>query len=335
MPSNLNRCDWASYVLAAAALIMVLKVGLLIALFSGLLIYSLVHVLAPAIEKRFAHTKPRMVAVALLSTLLIIAIILVSWAGHAFFRSDAGNLHNLLQKLADIIEASRTQLPAWLSANLPEDVAALQDLLIHWLREHASEAKHILPEAGHMLVHLILGLVIGSMVAMREVDPEKNLRPLAQALQDRIHNLAQMFHKIVFAQVQISLINTVLTGIYLAAILPMLGIHLPLLKSMIAITFIAGLIPVAGNIISNTVIVIVALSHSLHVAAASLLFMVAIHKAEYFLNARIIGAQVNARAWELLTAILLMETLFGLPGVVAAPVFYAYLKKELSDRKLV
>jgi len=335
MPKTLNRCDLASYVLAAISLLLVLKAGLLMALFSGLLIYSLVHVLAPAIQKRFAHKKPRMLAVALLSMLIILAIIFLSWGGHAFFRSDAGNLHSLLQKLADIIEASRSQLPAWLSANLPEDVAALQDLLIHWLREHASEAKQILPEAGHMLVHLILGMVIGSMVALREVEPDKNLRPLAQALQDRIHNLAQMFHKIVFAQVQISLINTVFTAIYLAVVLPLMGIHLPLVKSMIAITFVAGLIPVAGNIISNTVIVIVALSHSLHVAAASLLFMVAIHKAEYFLNARIIGAQVNARAWELLTAILLMETLFGLPGVVAAPVFYAYLKKELSDQQLV
>ncbi len=335
MPKTLNRCDVASYILAGLSLFLVLKVGLLMALFSGLLIYSLVHVLAPAIEKRLAHKKPRMLAVAFLSMLLILAVILLSWGGHAFFRSDAGNLHNLLQKLADIIEASRSQLPAWLSANLPEDVAALQDLLIHWLREHASEAKHILPEAGHMLVHLILGMVIASMVALSEVDPDKNLRPLAQALQDRIHALAQMFHKIVFAQVQISLINTVFTAIYLALVLPLMGIQLPLVKSMIAVTFVAGLIPVAGNIISNTVIVIVALSHSLQVAAASLVFMVAIHKAEYFLNARIIGAQVNARAWELLTAILLMETLFGLPGVIAAPVFYAYLKKELSDRQLV
>jgi len=63
--------------------------------------------------------------------------------------------------------------------------------------------------------------------------------------------------------------------------------------------------------------------------------MVVIHKLEYFLNARIIGAHVNARAWELLTAILVMETLFGLYGVVAAPVFYAYVKKELRDRDWV
>jgi len=131
------------------------------------------------------------------------------------------------------------------------------------------------------------------------------------------------------------LINTTFTGIFLAIVLPIAGVHLPLVKSMIAVTFVAGLIPVVGNIISNTVIVIVSLSYSLHVAATSLAFMVVIHKLEYFLNARIIGSQVNAKSWELLLAILVMETLFGLPGVVAAPVFYSYVKKELSERGLV
>ena len=98
---------------------------------------------------------------------------------------------------------------------------------------------------------------------------------------------------------------------------------------MILFTFIAGLLPVIGNLISNTVIVVISLSHSLSTAGFALLFLVAIHKLEYFLNARIIGAQINAKAWELLTAMLIMESLFGIPGVIAAPVFYAYLKAEL------
>jgi predicted PurR-regulated permease PerM len=117
--------------------------------------------------------------------------------------------------------------------------------------------------------------------------------------------------------------------------LPLAGIRLPLTKSMIAITFVAGLLPVVGNLISNTVIVIVSLSHSLSIAIGSLVFLVVIHKLEYFLNARIIGAHINAKAWELLAAMLTMEAIFGLPGVVAAPVFYAYVKKELADYDLV
>jgi len=64
-------------------------------------------------------------------------------------------------------------------------------------------------------------------------------------------------------------------------------------------------------------------------------FLIVIHKFEYFLNARIVGSQIRARAWELLVAMLLFEAAFGLPGVVAAPIFYAYLKSELEAERLI
>ena len=119
------------------------------------------------------------------------------------------------------------------------------------------------------------------------------------------------------------------------AVLPLLGVHLPFAKTMIAITFMTGLLPVVGNLISNTIIVIISLSVSPYVAAASLAFLVVIHKLEYFLNARIVGAHINAKAWELLVAMLAMEAAFGIGGLVAAPIYYAYLKDELGARGLI
>ena len=333
--TKLSASTIASYLLAGISLFIVLKEGLLVALFSGLLLYSLIHLMAPTIARIFNQRRPRTIAVVLLATILISTLLIAAWALQIFLRSDGGNLHSLLQKLADIIEASRSQVPDWVSTNFPEDVGALQQMITAWLREHAGEAKLIVPEAGHLVVHLLLGMIIGCMVALRETIDAKDVKPFAAAMQQRMVNIATIFEKIVFAQFKISLINTLLAAIYLLVILPIAGVHLPLIKTMIADTFIAGLIPVAGNIASNTILVIVALSHSLNVAIASLVFMILVHKAEYFLNARIIGAQINAKAWELLTAILVMETLFGVPGLVAAPVFYALLKKELSDRDLV
>ena len=70
-------------------------------------------------------------------------------------------------------------------------------------------------------------------------------------------------------------------------------------------------------------------------AVVALVFMVVVHKLEYFLNARIIGSSLNAHAWELLAVMLVAETLFGVPGVVAAPVFYAYAKRELIALNLI
>ena len=96
-----------------------------------------------------------------------------------------------------------------------------------------------------------------------------------------------------------------------------------------------GLLPVAGNLISNSVIVIVSLSQSLAVALASLAFLIVIHKLEYFLNARIVGGEIKASAWELLCAMLVMEAAFGVQGLIAAPIFYAYGKAELRQLALV
>jgi predicted PurR-regulated permease PerM len=71
------------------------------------------------------------------------------------------------------------------------------------------------------------------------------------------------------------------------------------------------------------------------VALGSLTYLVVIHKLEYFLNARLVGTQIRARSWELLLAMLLMEAMFGIAGLIAAPIYYAYLKDELSGARLV
>jgi predicted PurR-regulated permease PerM len=81
--------------------------------------------------------------------------------------------------------------------------------------------------------------------------------------------------------------------------------------------------------------VIVCLSQGLPVAAISLVYLVVIHKLEYFLNARIIGSHINARAWELLIAMLVMEAAFGIAGLIAAPIFYAYFKQEFRGKGLI
>lgn len=325
----------ASYLLAAAALLTVLMKGLLAALFSGLLVYSLVHVLAPTLGKNISDHRARMIAVTILGSLIVLGLSLAVWGALAFFQSDAGSVEVLLKKMADIIEASRPQMPAWLKDYIPANAEALRAAITDWLRVHAVQAQSFGQQAGRTVAHLLIGMVIGAMAALYDTTARHDYKPLAAALHVRIVVLHHAFRQIVFAQVRIAGINAIFTAIYLIVVLPLAGVHLPLTKTMIAVTFIAGLLPVLGNLISNTVIVIVGLSHSLGVALASLLFLILIHKLEYFLNAKIIGSHINARAWELLAAMLTMEAIFGLPGVIAAPVFYAYLKQELQAQGLV
>lgn len=334
-PAQHDRPVIASYLLAAAALLVVMQAGLLAALYSGLLVYSLVHLMAPALGKKIDGQRARMIAVGILGSLIVLMLIFIVWSGISFFLSEAGSVPVLLKKMADLIEESRAQIPDWLAIYLPQGAEDLRQLLTNWMREHAIDAKHLGEQTGRTLVHLIAGMVIGALAALYDTTRVHHYLPLSAALHQRVVNLHQAFRQMVFAQVRIAAINALFTGIFLAVVLPLAGINLPFVKTLILLTFMAGLLPVIGNLISNTVIVVISLSHSLTTAMLSLMFLVTIHKLEYFLNAKIIGMQINARAWELLGAMLLMEALFGIPGVIAAPVFYAYLKTELSKIGLV
>ena len=118
-------------------------------------------------------------------------------------------------------------------------------------------------------------------------------------------------------------------------LLPLFGIHLPFGTTLVVVTFICGLIPVVGNLISNSVITILSLGISFGTAIASLIFLVLIHKLEYLINSRIVGGETDSQAWEILMAIIIGETAFGAGGVVLGPIIYAFVKRELRERALV
>ena len=189
--------------------------------------------------------------------------------------------------------------------------------------------------AVRVVLQLLIGMILGAMIALVTAQPTPRGGPLAVALSGRCSRLLRSFHDIVFAQVKVSALNTLFTGIFLLVMLPLFGTSLPFAKTLVVATFVVGLLPVIGNLISNTLIFIVGLSVSLGVGIAALVFLVLIHKLEYFLNARIVGTQIRARAWELLIAMLCMEAAFGSAGLIAAPVYYAYLKRELADAGLI
>ncbi len=324
-----------SYALIAAFLLAVLMNGLLAALFAGLLVHALVMMLSPLLGTRIGRGRAKIIAVSAFGIFVISALTLAVWGTITFFQSDAGSAEALLQKMADIVEASRAQCPVWVCSHIPDNAEEMREMMTAWIREHAREAKALSENAGHTFVRILLGMIIGAMISLHESNNSGPRQPLAAALIARVSNLSKSFKKIVFAQARISAVNTLFTGIYILIILPLAGVELPLSKSLIVITFIAGLLPIVGNLISNTILVIVTLPFGLSVAAGSLVFLIVLHKLEYFLNAKIIGTEIKAHAWELLIAMLVMESIFGLAGVVAAPVFYAYIKQELILKKLI
>jgi predicted PurR-regulated permease PerM len=326
----------ASFIIAATALFLVLKLHCISALLAGFLVHELVRLLAPLVEKRLAGKWARLIALAVLATLTIAVLVLLIFATLAFFRSDAGNIHRVLDKADRILLDARKDLPPWIVGNLPGDVDALKSLAGQWVDDHSKQIQQFGEEIAHFFVRSLVGMVIGALTSLHEHSPGPGKsRPFAAALTCRVSRFARAFRQVIFAQIKISAINTLFTAIFILGILPLFGIHLPLAKTLVAVTFVSGLLPVIGNLISNTLIFVAGLSISALVAIAALIFLVVIHQLEYFLNARIVGTRIRSHAWELLIAMLVMEVAFGIAGLIAAPIYYAYIKQELSDAGLV
>nr|WP_269117450.1 AI-2E family transporter [Ramlibacter monticola] len=272
----------------------------------------------------------------LLVTVAVAGLGLVFAAGaELLFKS--GGLSRLMQLIADTLDQLRATAPGWIVSRLPESADTVQHAMSRWLREHSGEMQRWGAEALKILVHILLGLAIGLMAATaaRTVEPAQPRRPLIVLAQARMLQLANAFGDVFSAQLRISLINSALTGIYLLVVLPALGYRVPLAPTLVGFTFFGGLLPIVGNLLSNTAITIAALTVSVWVGVASLVFLVVIHKLEYFLNAKIVGGRTNVPTYAMLASMLLLESAFGVPGLVAAPFYCAWLTRELREGEWV
>jgi len=334
--SGATRGDWIAWAVAAALLVLCLKLHLLPALLAGLTIFCLVNLLVPRLIVATKHDeRRRWIAVALVSTLVISLLTVLGVAVASFLKSSDESIPALFHRMAEIIEQSRGQLPDWVLSSLPDTAEELRTAAVEWLRSHARTVQTASTEFLRAIAQMLIGMGLGAMLALKNVGSPAQESQFAYPFVARARRMTEVFQRVVFAQVWISAINTLLTWTYLGLILPGFDINLPLVKTLVALTFLAGLMPILGNLISNTAIFIVSLSHSLLLSVVSLAYLVVIHKLEYFLNARIIGSHIRARAWELLLAMLVMEAAFGVPGLIIAPMAYAFFKDEFRDRNLV
>ncbi|HQS38462.1 MAG TPA: hypothetical protein PK571_09565, partial [Methylotenera sp.] len=184
MPATVH--EKAAWILAAFSLFFIVKLSLLPALLAGLLVFQLVHIISPRIARRFPSGRdsqyPKIWAVSIL-VVIIVSLLGLAGAGLvAFLRSDAGSLTVLLAKMAQILEDSRKILPGWVLEHLPADAIAFKELATSWLRTHADQLQIVGKEAGRVTVHIIIGMIIGGILALREAVIVDHFKPFARAL---------------------------------------------------------------------------------------------------------------------------------------------------------
>ena len=335
---SVTAYDRVAWILGGGALLFIFLFHLVPGLVAGLL----VHLVLQRLEARLAGPRlsrgwAKLVAASCVGALAVVLVSALVLALISLVHGRGGGLPDLFGKLAQALDETSLWLEAHgIPALLPDlggDTAQLKEALADWLRTHGEMLRRTGGDVGRAVLHVAVGMAVGVLVFFRH--PAGPAGPLTRALGARVRRFADAFDTVLLAQVKISAINTGLTALYLLVGLRLLGVRLPLAGTLVAVTFLAGLLPVVGNLVSNTVIVLISLGVSGWVAAASLVFLVVVHKLEYAVNARIVGDQIHASAAEILVTLFAFEAAFGLPGVVLAPIVYADVKAELRERGLV
>ena len=318
----------------ALALLLVLHLHLLPALFAAIGGFVLYRALRERVRTHLEWRQSPWI------TYLLLAIVLavLGWALFEAFElllsASSGGLAKLLGLLADTLDKIRNTAPDWIVTRLPESAAALQEAVSSWLRAHAAQVQKWGRDAMRVLLYLLIGLAIG-LLAGAAPPGLASSTPLVRLAQNRLLQLALAFRDIVAAQLRIALVNTLVTGLYLLVLLPLLGYRVPMASTLVVFTFFASLLPIIGNLLSNAAIVLAALTVSVWLGAASLAFLVVVHKLEYFLNAHFVGSRTQIPTYALLASMLVLEAGFGAAGLVAAPVYCAWLTRELRGGRWI
>ena len=267
-----------------------------------------------------------------LAVLLYLLVIALLGAGLIYF---SGLAYRTLPKIA------ATSIPAMASfaqkngIDLPfSDFESLKDAALDSAEKGLATLGLFARVASFQFVLLLAGLVVAASVffnpswTVSRISHAPSVENLYTAttreLSARVRLLYRSFARVIGAQLIISVINTVLTAIFL------LSLGFPYAVLLMVLVLLCGLMPIVGNLMSNAVIVGVAFTISPRMGLIALIFLVAIHKLEYFLNSKIVGQRIDSPMWLTLIGLIVGEKLMGISGMILAPVLLHYIKIESS-----
>ncbi len=327
----------ASYLLMLIFLALLIPLHLLASFFAGFVIFEIINSLGTLTEKYIDGQRAR-ITISVVLGIIIVAFITLAITGLiSFVQHDlqGSGVSAISDQIDDALQTLQQQIVQYIPSFIPYSLTELKDQTFTFIKDNLSILKNTGTDVLHNLATMLIAMIIGILVSLNQLHRDSNQPIFKKALVKRIENLSISFKNVVFAQIKISAINTVLFIIFAHIALPIFGIHLPFAKTLTILTFVFGLIPIVGNLVSNTIIVITGLTISVTTAGIALVYLILIHKLEYFINAKIIGTKIHAKSWEVLLAMLIFESIFGLAGLIVAPIFYAYIKLELKEAEMI
>jgi predicted PurR-regulated permease PerM len=266
-----------------------------------------------------------------LTVAVFCALVLVLGTGLVFFLEQA---FRTLPRVAETALPAIIQYAQDFGLQLPfTDWDSLKTTLMDTLKGEVHLLGNFAKVAAKKAVLLLIGMVVAislfinpaSFLALHTSNRRSVYAVFCEEIAARFRSLYNSFATVMGAQLIISTLNTGLTALFL------LFTRFPNGPLVIGLTFLCGLVPIVGNLISNSIIVGVAFTVSPQLALWFLGFLVTIHKLEYFLNSKIIGDRIQNPVWLTLIGLIIGERLMGISGMILAPVLLHYLKVEASQ----
>lgn len=230
----------------------------------------------------------------------------------------------LTDLINELQRESLARMPSWIRFDELKDK----------IPELMTPAMTYLRATGRVLLHLLLGVILAIIYLLdrkpvddmlRELDPES----IVGALSRYFRFLSEAVVITITLQVVVAIVNTVFT----LPILVLLG--LPHLLGFTLLLFLSSLVPVVGNLVSGTALIIAAYVYKGPGAVAA--FVVStfvLHKVEaYVLNPRLASRHVNLPSFVLIVSLVLFEHAFGLAGLfLSFPALYVAMNVSADLR---
>ncbi len=333
MTSHLWRLVAHAFVAALVLLLLTLKLGSGLVL--GLVLYSIGRkvYLYTASKTQSSWMRAGVSIMALLGSLVSI-----TWAASYLVRYTirlAEKQHEVFFSYGvKVLEDLHQSLPRFLSKTWSPDTQMVQqlvDYVVMWLKQNWID----MGSSSLLMIMQLFFAVLFAVSCCAKPTPLVPTEPLRAGLHEALIRYTHAFYILLRAQFYIACWNACCTALFIYIALPLVGTELPFREALLLFTWTVSLIPAVGNVLANTALALLCIPHGLGVTVGALVYSVLVHKAEYLINARILGKQVNAGIAEMLLSILLGERLFGMPGLILGPVTYVYAKAFLRDLRFV
>ena len=266
-----------------------------------------------------------------LTLVLFLTLVSAVFYGFAFF---------LKQAFVTLPQVISTSIPSMLEfahrhkVELPfDDLESLKVLIMDTVKGQMHSLGQFARLATKEFMFMVLGVAVAATFFMNPIlDIEGKTHRVhpnlysawCDALRERFRVFYESFALVMGAQIVISAINTALTAGFVFAV------ALPYPFVIIGVSFLCGLLPIIGNLLSNAVIVAIAFTVSPQAAFSALIFLVILHKLEYLLNSKIVGDRIKNPIWLTLVGLILGERLMGIPGMIFAPVVLYFVRCEMT-----